>query len=135
MILLTPVTRAAAQAILAGLLGLSMLPAGGQKPSDSSEKEDKKAAAGDVLAGKKLYRTHCATCHFADATIDKVGPGMKGLFQLKKLPRRGLPATEENVRKIILEGVGDPKMPLMPLYRDLMTPKEIDDLMAYLKTL
>lgn len=117
---------------VAAFLALAPFAARSQQPA---EKAEKKAPAGDSLAGKKLYRTHCAICHFADATVDKVGPGMKGLFQLKKLPRRGMPVTEENVRKIILEGVGDPKMPLMPLYRDLLTGNEIDDLLAYLRTL
>lgn len=117
---------------LAALAAPGPLIASGQNPA---EKAEKKPLAGDSLAGKKLYKTHCATCHFADAQVDKVGPGMKGLSQLKKLPRRGMPVTEEIVRKIILEGVGDPKMPLMPLYRDLLTAKQLDDLLAYLRTL
>ncbi len=103
-----------------------------KKPVQKTEKE---APKGDTLAGKKLYKAHCAICHFADASIDKVGPGMKGLFQMKKLSKSGQPATEENIRKIILDGAGDPKMPLMPHYRDILNSKDLGDLVAYLKTL
>ena len=35
----------------------------------------------DPVAGQKLFKTHCAICHFADAAILKIGPGMKGLFK------------------------------------------------------
>lgn len=90
---------------------------------------------GDAGAGRKVYRTHCALCHFADATIVKVGPGMKDLFKQKKLVLSGLPLTEDNVRKRIAEGSPDPQKPLMPAFRDILTRKETDDLVAYLKTL
>ena len=119
--------------LLVGLL-LTFFPLAGQekKPAEKTEKD---APKGDAVTGKKLYKAHCAICHFADASIDKVGPGMKGLFQLKKLPKSGQPVTEENIRKIILDGAGDPKMPLMPRFRDFLSAKELDDLVAYLKTL
>ena len=118
--------------LVSALLTLSPLAGQEKKPA---EKSDKEAPKGDAQAGKKLYKAHCAICHFADASIAKVGPGMKGLFQMKKLPKNGQPVTEENIRKIILDGAGDPKMPLMPHYRDILSPKDLDDLVAYLKTL
>lgn len=90
---------------------------------------------GDPAAGKKLFQANCAVCHFADASIPKVGPGLKGLFKQEKLALNGLPLTEENVRKVMDAGVGDPAMPRMPAYRTLLTRKEKDDLIAYLKTL
>ncbi len=117
---------------LSTLLLFSPLTGQEKKPVEKTEKE---APKGDALAGKKLYKAHCAICHFADASIDKVGPGMKGLFQMKKLSKSGQPATEENIRKIILDGAGDPKMPLMPHFRDILSAKDLDDLVAYLKTL
>ena len=101
----------------------------GQKNEPVSE------ARGDPAAGRKLYKAHCALCHFADAAIVKVGPGLKGLFQMKKLPLSGLPLTEENIRKRVGEGNPDPQKPLMPAYKDIFTAGEMDDLVAYLKTL
>src|SRR3990172_3426924 len=116
---------------LAALLLLAALPLVAQ-----GEKKDAPAAVkGDPVAGKKLYKAHCALCHFADAGIVKVGPGMKGLFHRKKLPLSGLPVTEENVRQRVAEGTPDPQKPLMPAYKDIFTPREMDDLLAYLKTL
>ena len=116
---------------LVALLLLAALPLVAQ-----GEKKDAPAAVkGDPVAGKKLYKAHCALCHFADAGIVKVGPGMKGLFHRKKLPLSGLPVTEENVRQRVAEGTPDPQKPLMPAYKDIFTPREMDDLLAYLKTL
>ena len=113
--------------LLAGLaLGLS---AQGEKKDPPAE------VKGDATAGRRIYKAHCSLCHFADAAIVKVGPGMKDLFKQKKLPLTGLPMTEENVRKRVAEGNPDPQKPLMPAYKDILTAKEMDDLMAYLKTL
>lgn len=116
---------------LAALLLLLAWPAFAQ----GEKKEPVSEARGDAAAGKKLYKAHCALCHFADAAIVKVGPGMKGLFQMKKLSLSGLPATEENIRKRVAEGNPDPQKPLMPAYREIFTAREMDDLVAYLKTL
>lgn len=92
------------------------------------------AVKGDPAAGKKLFRIHCSICHFDDVSIVKVGPGMKGLFQLKKMPVSGLPPTEENVRRIIQTGKDEDGMVKMPPYRDVFTPAQMADLLAYLKT-
>lgn len=99
------------------------------------EKKETPAAKADPAAGRKIYKAHCALCHFADASIIKVGPGLKGLFQMKKLPLSGLPLTEANVRQRVGEGKPDPEKPLMPAYKDILTAPEMDDLIAYLKTL
>lgn len=128
-------------AVGAGFLALSLPAAQGRKNAPARPVPKPAAAVpapvakGDPAAGKKLFQANCAVCHFADASIPKVGPGMKGLFKQAKLALNGLPLTEENVRKVMDAGVGDPTMPRMPAYRTLLTPKEKDDLIAYLKTL
>jgi mono/diheme cytochrome c family protein len=90
---------------------------------------------GDPAAGKKLFRTHCTICHFDDVNITKVGPGLKGLYQWKKLPVSGLEATDENIRRIIAKGKDEEGMVKMPPYRDVLTPGQTESLIAYLKTL
>lgn len=125
---------AAAALVAASLAGTAALQ-GEKKPPASAGASAGVETKGDVIAGRKLYKAHCALCHFADAAILKVGPGMKGLFKQQKLPLSGLTLSEENVRQRIEEGNPDPQKPLMPAYRDILTAKEMDDLIAYLKTL
>ena len=85
---------------------------------------------GDPAKGKQLFKGKCAICHFDTSTAERVGPGMKGLFKLEKMPKSGLAPTEENVRKLILDGSGT-----MQPFRDVLTRQQLADLIAYLKTL
>jgi cytochrome c2 len=108
-------TIAMGAALAAGLLGTA-----GRLP-----------AAGDAAKGKEVFE-QCAVCHNADSNEKKVGPGLKGLFKHDKLAN-GKKPTEGNVRaKIDDGGTGTPAM---PAYKDMLTDKEKDDLIAYLKTL
>lgn len=88
------------------------------------------AAQGDPEAGKQIFRGRCSRCHFATSTKDRLGPGLKGVFQQETMTRTGLPAIDENVRKLILEGSR-----AMPPFREALTHDEIDNLIAFLKTL
>jgi cytochrome c len=86
------------------------------------------AGKGDAAAGKTVFE-QCAVCHNADSDEKKMGPGLKGLFKKEKLTG-GQKATESNIRaKIDTGGNG------MPAYKDMLSDKEKDDLVAYLKTL
>lgn len=85
-------------------------------------------AAGDAAKGKEVFE-QCAVCHNADSTEKKMGPGLKGLFKHDKMVN-GKKPTEANVRAKIDEGGNG-----MPPYKDMLSDKEKDDLLAYLKTL
>ena len=85
-------------------------------------------AAGDAAKGKEVFE-QCAVCHNADSTEKKMGPGLKGLFTHDKMVN-GKKPTEANVRAKIDEGGNG-----MPPYKDMLSDKEKDDLIAYLKTL
>jgi cytochrome c2 len=85
-------------------------------------------AAGDAAKGKDVFE-QCAVCHNADSTEKKMGPGLKGLFKHDKLTN-GKKPTDANVRAKIDEGGNG-----MPPYKDMLSDKEKDDLLAYLKTL
>jgi len=85
-------------------------------------------AAGE---GAELFVSKgCSKCHLTDSTRRRVGPGLKGLFKMEKLPASGRSVTEENVRKQLKTPFGS-----MPSYADRLTEEETDQLIAYLKTL
>jgi len=86
------------------------------------------AGKGDAAAGKAVFE-QCAVCHNADSAEKKMGPGMKGLFKKDKLTN-GKKPTEANIRAKIDEGGNG-----MPAYKDILSDKDKDDLVAYLKTL
>jgi len=85
-------------------------------------------AAGDAAKGKEVF-DQCSVCHNADSTEKKIGPGLKGLFKHDKLVD-GKAVNEANVRNKINEGGNG-----MPSYKDILSDKEKDDVIAYLKTL
>jgi cytochrome c len=116
------------------LLGLAALAAcGGGQP-----------AGGDPAKGQQVFtNTGCAGCH---TTSDQklVGPGLAGLFKPggPKLPSgvdyqgnlpNGKPINEQNVMDWIKTG-GVGKIGQMPGHTTL-TPEQMTDLVAYLKTL
>jgi cytochrome c2 len=87
------------------------------------------ALQGDADKGSDLFARNCASCHYSDREDKKLGPGLKGLFQKDRLPLSGRAATEENVRRQMMSPFRS-----MPSFGSL-TPQEVADLVAYLKTL
>ncbi len=81
----------------------------------------------NVAKGKEVFE-QCAICHNVDSDEEKMGPALKGLFKKAKL-KNEKPATEENVRAIVKAGGNG-----MPGYEELLTAEEMDNLIAYLKT-
>jgi mono/diheme cytochrome c family protein len=82
-------------------------------------------------AGARLFvEKGCAQCHHTDRRETKIGPGFEGLFDREKLPVSGRPVSEENVRKQLV----DP-YERMPSFSDRLTPKEMDALLDYLRSL
>jgi len=87
------------------------------------------AGKGDAQKGKQQFQQLCSVCHNADNAQKKVGPGLKGLFKRDRLVN-GKKPTEANVRAKIENGGNG-----MPAYKDMLSDREMDDLVAYLKTL
>ncbi len=79
--------------------------------------------------GRAVYDQHCLVCHEAYSSKDLNGPSLMGLYK-KKYMVSGQPVNDERVRDIIQGG-----KPKMPAYGNQLSPQEIDDLMAYMKTL
>ena len=77
--------------------------------------------------GERLFQ-QCSGCHSVDAGEKRVGPSLKGLFQRHELAN-GTPANERSIRRKIMNG-GDG----MPAYERIFSAKELDELIAYLKS-
>ena len=84
---------------------------------------------GSLAEGQVLFRTKCASCHYAESEKKLTGPGLKGVLKNPELPSSKKPATPENVREQIVH----PYM-LMPSFSNL-PEADIERLIAYLKTL
>ena len=76
--------------------------------------------------GERIFQ-QCSGCHGEKVGGNKAGPSLKGLFQKRRL-LNGSPATEQNIRLRIKNG-GDG----MPSYEHVLSAKELDQLIAYLK--
>jgi len=81
--------------------------------------------AGDPR-GKEIFQ-QCSGCHGVET--GEAGPSLKGIFKRNKL-RNGKPATEKNVREKIEDGGNG-----MPSFAGILSEKETDRLIAYLKQL
>lgn len=100
--------------------------------SMAKDRDDLSPAA---KAGKKVFSQNCALCHNATSTQPKIGPGLKGLFKHKKLPYSHRPTTVANVREQIDKGNAHAKPMPMPPFGSKLTATQINDVIAYLKTL
>jgi mono/diheme cytochrome c family protein len=76
-----------------------------------------------VTNGKRTFNQSCASCHDILGTSAKSGPGLKHYYHQQPLP------ADATVHTIIHQGKG--KMPASTTLNEL----QIDDLVAYLKTL
>jgi len=99
------------------------------------------AIAADAEHGKVLFQT-CAACH--SERPDALGPSLKGVFGRQSaalddfrysnpMKRANLVWDEENLRAYITDPQGKVKGNRMP-YGGVSDPKDVDDLIAFLKT-
>jgi cytochrome c6 len=95
-----------------------------------SKEENKPSAPGDATAGEALFKKNCQLCHHPDKSTKKLGPGLKDLFSLKELPESKKPLSEEVIREQIVNGTKN-----MPAFGKKLSPEQIDNLIAYLKTI
>lgn len=80
-------------------------------------------------AGRRIYETRCADCHFAYIGRNLKGPSLQGLFK-KRFMSSGIPANDDRVTDIIVMGRAK-----MPAFQNKLTQQQFDELMAYLHTL
>jgi len=80
--------------------------------------------------GQELFDLHCVLCHEGPTPdLKKQPPRLEHLFDAKQLPS-GVPATDAQVCKTIVEGLRT-----MPAFDKRLNDQELDDLVAYLHTL
>lgn len=73
-------------------------------------------------SGEKLFLQRCSLCHMGSApTYRPYGPALDGFMDAR---------SGERVRQTILEG-----KPGMPGWQYSLAPAQVDDIMAYMKTL
>ncbi len=105
---------------------------------------DESSASGEGMTleefGAKLYRTKaCYTCHSVDNTKN-VGPSFNGIFgKMEKMEDGSEVLSDENY---IRESILNPKAkvvagyePVMPTYQTILKDRQIDALIAYIKSL
>ncbi|MBI1940467.1 MAG: cytochrome c [Acidobacteria bacterium] len=98
--------------------------------SAENGKKEEPASQPTLDEGLKVFKKNCILCHFPDKADKKMGPGLKGLFSLKELPESHKPVDEETIRDQIMNGTKK-----MPGFAKKLSPEQIDNLIAYLKTL
>lgn len=80
-------------------------------------------------AGHHIFDRQCAMCHAAYSSHVYKGPSLQGMFR-KPYLKTGAPANDERVEDII--EVGHNKM---PAYGRVLTQEQIQQLIAYMRTL
>lgn len=91
--------------------------------------------SGPAKAGQRVFNEDCSMCHFPDQAKTKIGPGLKGLLKNKKLPYSHRPATVANVKEQIEKGDPHGQPMPMPGFGSRLSAAEMNNLIAYLKTL
>jgi mono/diheme cytochrome c family protein len=84
--------------------------------------------AADPAAGKALFEIKCGVCHATESSERRIGPSLKGAKD-GTLPG-GKSATHDTVLKQIENGGGG-----MPVFRELLTKEQKEDIVAYVMTL
>jgi len=89
--------------------------------------------AGNAGEGAKIFKKKCGACHL-ETDKKKVGPGMKGVFGREsevagKMDEEGLHKWIKDPKSV------NPKSKMAKLFKAKLKDEEIDDVIAYIKTL
>jgi mono/diheme cytochrome c family protein len=80
--------------------------------------------------GRHIYDQYCDRCHAPYSSRGRQGPSLQGVFRKQYLSASSLPANDDRVRDIIMLGRNK-----MDGFGDILTPEQVNDLLAYLHTL
>lgn len=95
------------------------------------------AAGGNVAAGKSIFMSNCAVCHKPDASGGVVlGDAKSADLQSPELEKQ-YKENDDLLRRAILFGKdedGEELDKIMPRWNGKLTAAQVDDVLAYLKT-
>jgi mono/diheme cytochrome c family protein len=101
-----------------------------EKTAQPTSVDDREMSSQDKLkTGKELFAQWCSSCHNSGSTTTKVGPGLKGILKMEKLPASGLSVSLDNIRQAIVN-----PQSFMPV-QSYLTDVEVDCLIEFLKTI
>ena len=83
-----------------------------------------------IARGRAEYMGRCAGCHPTDPDANGYGPTLPGLFEREVIASSGAPITDASVRAQILAPGGT-----MPAFEGRLDDEELDEIVAYMKTL
>jgi len=86
------------------------------------------AFAQDPVEGKKLFETKCSVCHSTDSAETRIGPPLKGAKA--GTLSSGKYANHATILKRIDDGGNG-----MPVFRELLTKDEKENIISYVLTL
>jgi len=93
--------------------------------------------ADDIAAGRALYRQYCSTCHGPQGRGD--GPAASAMNPKPRNHTDGHymnALSDAYLTQVISEGgAAVQRSPLMPSWQGTLTPQQIQDVIAYLRTL
>lgn len=88
------------------------------------------AFGADVAKGKKVYTDKCVGCHGEKGKGDGIGAGMLSKKPADYTDKKAMSKlTDEDMKKTVKQG----KAP-MPSWGTILTDREIDDVVAYIRT-
>jgi mono/diheme cytochrome c family protein len=80
--------------------------------------------------GRRIYDDNCARCHEPYSSSGKQGPSLQGIFKKQYFEMSGMPANDARATDIIRFGRDK-----MTGFGQVLSPQQINDLLAYLHTL
>ena len=124
-------SKTTSTAVLAALLVCIVIPLTVAAQASPKAAGTKSVPSGtqERSSGKELFQQHCASCHYAETTAQKIGPGLKGL-SARGTFANGYKLTDAGLTKWIEEGGKN-----MPGLKDSMKSEQIRTLIGYIKTL
>lgn len=132
MVLLIPDSRATPRSAmmrkLSGLFCLLMILLVGC--SAQRRKSDAELGLNEQQArGRRVYDAKCARCHEPYSRSSQKGPSLARMYKKPYLPS-GIPVTDEHVADVTVRG-----RRMMPGFATEINQQQLQDLIAYMKTL
>jgi mono/diheme cytochrome c family protein len=118
------------------LLGISALALSGlgfaqeKQPAKKAAPGGAKNSAAAVARGKEVFDKKCAVCHYPESDAKKIGPGLKGISKRGTFTVNQNKVTDESLKTWIENGDT-----LMPPFKEVLEAPQIQDVVAYVKTL